>query len=42
MFLLYVGSEVWTALAVQDNVSHLTHIVGGVCGAVLGLKMRKK
>ncbi|MBQ7144965.1 MAG: rhomboid family intramembrane serine protease [Oscillospiraceae bacterium] len=42
VFLLYVGSEVWTALAVQDNVSHLTHIVGGVCGAVLGLRLRKK
>ena len=29
------------AVTVQDNVSHLTHIVGGLCGAILGFAMRK-
>ncbi len=37
--LLYLGGELWDALTVRDNVSQLTHIVGGACGAVLGLIM---
>lgn len=42
VFLLYVGGEIWTAVTVQDNISQLTHIVGGVCGAVMGVALRKK
>ena len=35
---LYIGREVHAAFAVtQTNISHLTHIIGGVCGAVIGL-----
>ena len=32
------GPDAFTA---QDNVSQLTHIIGGVCGALLGISMRK-
>lgn len=39
---IYLGEELVTALTTRDNVSQLTHIVGGVCGAVLGLSMRHK
>jgi hypothetical protein len=27
------------ALTQQDNISQLTHIVGGLCGAVMGFAM---
>ena len=37
--VLYLGGEVVDALTVQDSVSHLTHIVGGLCGAALGFAM---
>ncbi|MCL2617815.1 MAG: rhomboid family intramembrane serine protease [Defluviitaleaceae bacterium] len=36
--VLYIGREVHSAFAVtQTNISHLTHILGGMCGAVMGL-----
>ena len=38
---LYLGGEVWDALTLRDNVSQLTHIVGGLCGAGLGLLMKR-
>ncbi len=33
---LYLGREIIDGLVVLDNVSQLTHIVGGVCGLVFG------
>lgn len=39
---LYLGGEVVAGLTVKDNISHLTHIVGGVCGAGFGLRFRGK
>lgn len=34
---IYLGQEVYSALFVQDNVSHFMHLVGGLCGAGFGL-----
>lgn len=34
---LYIGNEVMNGLFTQDNISQLSHIVGGLCGAVFGL-----
>lgn len=39
---LYLGGEAVDAATVQDSVSHLTHIVGGLCGAALGFGMSKR
>lgn len=39
--LIYLGGEIVDAVTVQDNVSQLTHIVGGLCGAGLGYAMKK-
>ena len=36
----YLGGELWDAIFKDDNVSQLTHIIGGICGALLGLSMR--
>lgn len=38
--LLYVGGEIVDGLTLRDNVSQLTHVVGGVCGAIIGIAMR--
>lgn len=38
---LYLGEEFYRAFFVQDNISQLTHIVGGVVGAGLGVIMGK-
>ena len=43
--VLYIGQQVYEGLFLKDNVSQLTHIVGGVVGSVLGFamnRMRKK
>ena len=39
--VLYLGGEIRDALTVQDGVSHLTHVIGGVCGAALGFEMSR-
>ena len=38
---LYLGSEIADGLTKTDNVSHLTHIVGGVCGIVFGFRLAR-
>lgn len=34
--ILYLGQETYSALFVKDNVAHFMHMVGGLCGTVLG------
>ena len=38
---LYVGGEVVNGVTLADNVSQLTHIIGGLCGAFLGISLRR-
>ena len=40
VLVLYLGSEIVDGVMLKDNVSQLTHIIGGICGAVLGLRRR--
>ena len=35
--VLWVGGEVNSMLTVSDSISHITHIIGGACGALVGL-----
>lgn len=37
--VFYLGGELWDAITVNDNVSQLTHIIGGICGTVLGFAL---
>lgn len=39
--ILYLGSEIWNAVFVEDNISNLTHILGGIVGIVFGLIEKK-
>ena len=41
VLILYVGGEVISGVTLSDNVSQLTHIIGGLCGAFLGLSLRR-
>ena len=34
--IFYIGSEIIQGIFVEDNISQLTHIIGGACGAVIG------
>ena len=40
--ILYLGEQVAAGIFSADNISQLTHIVGGVCGGVFGMMMNKK
>jgi rhomboid protease GluP len=37
VLVFYLGKEVVDGLFTKDNISQLTHIIGGTCGAVIGL-----
>lgn len=39
--VLYIGQQIYQAVAVQDNVSNMAHIVGGTVGAGLGFLMNR-
>ena len=38
--VLYLGGEILDGLRQADQISQLTHIIGGVCGIVLGFAVR--
>jgi len=38
--LIYILGEVISAVTISDNVSNITHIIGGTTGAVLGFLLR--
>ena len=40
--IFYLGGELWDAIFVDDNISQLTHIIGGLCGTVLGFVLSGK
>ena len=37
--VFYLGGELWDAIFINDNISQLTHIIGGLCGTVLGFAL---
>ncbi len=39
--VIYIGQQIYGGLFVHDNVSNLTHILGGVVGSGLGYVMNK-
>lgn len=34
--IFYIGGQIIDGIFVSDNISQLTHIIGGVCGGILG------
>ncbi len=42
VFIIYVGGEIYDGLTSADNVSQLAHIIGGICGAVMGVGLPKR
>ncbi|WP_369122599.1 rhomboid family intramembrane serine protease [Facklamia lactis] len=39
--VIYTGQQVIDGIFVQDNVSNLTHIMGGIVGSSLGYTLSK-
>ncbi len=40
--VLYLGKEIYGMITVSDNISQLTHIIGGVCGIICGTVIARK
>ena len=40
--IFYLGGEIVDGILKADNISQLTHIVGGVCGAAIGYALTKR
>lgn len=40
--LIFIGQQVYEGIAVQDNISNMAHIVGGIVGGVMGYLLNRK
>lgn len=40
--VIYIGGQIVDGLTVNDNISNLTHIIGGIVGACSGMALNKK
>lgn len=40
--LIFIGQQVYEGLFLHDNISNLSHILGGIVGAVIGYKLNVK
>jgi len=40
--VIYISQQIYEGVAVQDNISQLTHIIGGAIGAVYGMALRRR
>ena len=40
--ILFIVQEIYKGITIQDNISNITHIIGGVVGGVLGYLLNKK
>lgn len=39
--VVFLGQQIYEGITLQDNISHMAHIVGGVIGAIVGFKWHK-
>lgn len=40
--VIFIGQQVYEGIMVRNDVSHLSHIIGGVVGSVIGYSLNKK
>lgn len=40
--IIYIGQQIYDGITVQDNISNLSHILGGVVGGLSGFIMNKE
>ena len=40
--LIYLGQQIWDAVTVRDNVSNLSHIIGGIIGSGAGYLLNRR
>ncbi len=40
--VIFLGRQIWEGLTVQDHVSNLSHVIGGLIGAVAGYLLNRR
>ena len=40
--VLFIGQQVWDGITVRDNISHMTQIIGGMIGGMIGYGLNCK
>lgn len=40
--VVFIGQQVYEGIFLQDNISNLSHIAGGIIGAVIGYQLNRK
>lgn len=40
--VLFIGQQVWDGITIRDNISHMTHIIGGMIGGMIGYGLNCK
>jgi GlpG protein len=40
--VIFIGQQLYKGIAIQDNISNMAHIVGGIVGAVIGYGTNRK
>ncbi|MBQ3796652.1 MAG: rhomboid family intramembrane serine protease [Butyrivibrio sp.] len=40
--IIFIGQQVYDGLFLQDDISNLSHILGGVIGAIVGYRLNRK
>ncbi|HOQ36106.1 MAG TPA: rhomboid family intramembrane serine protease [Acetivibrio sp.] len=40
--IIYLGGEVMNGILVRDNISQLTHLIGGICGSIFGFRWAER
>jgi len=41
VLIFFIGKEIYNGIILKDNISQITHIIGGLCGSVFGYKIKK-
>jgi GlpG protein len=41
VLVIYIGQQVYQGIFIQDNVSNMAHIVGGLVGSVIGFLLNR-
>ena len=39
--IIYIGNEIYSGIFLQDNISQITHIIGGFVGGISGMLFKK-
>jgi GlpG protein len=40
--IVFIGQQVYEGVFLEDDISNMSHILGGIVGAIVGYKLNKK